>query len=161
NERRRSDVIPWKSVVNAAAGHHGRIYDSSEWTMNEVQYDFNHQALPGQVAHQAFDDFCKLFGAPQAWPSIEPTPAFLVLFAGFVSICDWLGSNSEVYHFTDGASADYDGLEAYRDQLRNEGRAERQLREIGLLNVPVARNYDYPSLFGFSEPRGLQALAAK
>lgn len=161
NERRRDDVKDWKPVINAAAGHHGRIYDSSEWKIDDVQYDFAYYALPGQIAHQAFDDLCRLFDAPEVWPSITPSAPFLILFAGFVSICDWLGSNSEVYRFTDGASTDYHTLEEYRDQLRKEGRGEEQLREIGLLNSPVPREHDYRSLFGFDEPRGLQLLAAE
>lgn len=99
----------------------------------------------------------------QNTPSIPPAPRFTHLFAGLVTLADWIGSTELAFPHCPGADEDPDAY--WTDAV---ARAERACRSIGLLVSPVRvpeagdhlLSHLFPRVFPRFEPRPLQVAAA-
>lgn len=156
-----SGVDPaWRTLwplVRVGAGHHGTLYaddgiraDARAW----------YGAL-GRTVRALLDELAHHFGAPLRLPP-DPPPAFLLLVAGFVSVADWLGSNTDFFppapEVTSRAEA-----EAYRRE--RAGAARRSLEKAGLFAESAAPT-DFAELFSPEGQRwtpraGFQAEACR
>jgi CRISPR-associated endonuclease/helicase Cas3 len=101
----------WKPCLAAVTGHHGDFYEPSEIYAPEadtpiIEHD--------RAARQAFvSALADIFLTPEGlgFQDLPPftSPSAQSLLAGFCSVCDWIGSNTDVflYQKPDTALADY------------------------------------------------------
>lgn len=117
----------WLSLfpfMMVSSGHHGTLYDKSGESM--LPY-----TLVGEgVIRGLLQSMQAVFGIPVQIRE-KPSADFLLMFAGFVSVCDWIGSNSYFFSYTKPNFDDPFGV-AYADSLRKNKVAERALKESGL-----------------------------
>lgn len=152
----------WIPIIDAVAAHHGRFYEESElFALNNTKYASLSRSVERPVAVEAVRTLCELFGLSGELPSPPRSPAFSMLLAGFCSVADWFGSNSSVFEFT--PVDDAHALKAYLQDLRESGKADRLLRDAGLLPDFNKEVPTYYSLFDFlkspEDLRPLQAIA--
>lgn len=117
-----------RPLVRVAAGHHGELYADlaprtalrrrrrEPWTPTAA-------ALLGEIEH--------LLGPPPPTQG-EPTPGFLLLTAGLVSVADWFGSNSAYFPLRPDV-ASRDDARAYLAHHRAAGTGRKALEDAGLL----------------------------
>jgi len=152
----------WLPVIDAVAAHHGRFYEAHSLNAsNNALYTSLSREMERPVAVEAVRTLSTLFGLSVEVPPPPRNGAFSMLLAGFCSIADWFGSNSEVFEFTE--VNDFPGLERYLHDLRESGKADRLLRDAGLLPRFSDAPPTYFSLFDFlkspDDLRPLQAIA--
>jgi CRISPR-associated endonuclease/helicase Cas3 len=149
--------LAWKTLgalIRAGAGHHGTLYADEA-----VRADLNARNHPmwSPLVRAALDEVVHAFGPVPALPD-EPPPALLMLTAGFVSVADWFGSNTDSFP----AAPDVTGraeADAYVALHRENRTAERALREAGLVAETRAPE-TFEDLFGGWSPRpGFQSAA--
>jgi CRISPR-associated endonuclease/helicase Cas3 len=151
-----------EALLHASISHHGRPVseDASEsiWepvrVKGELFYDPAEavtamgQAIRAQYP-QAFDSSA---------PSLPDAPAFVHLFAGFVQLADWLGSDTRDSFFPFSLPGE--------DRSRTAAqRARHAVRAIGLdVGEAEARrrvtHVDFSQAFGMAAPRPLQSAMA-
>ncbi len=147
----------WEPWLCAVTGHHG---DYPESVMSGLQPDTDEDLINhDREARQAFAQVLKtLFLAPAGLHLNDtPPPCSLparALLAGFCAVCDWVGSNAEVFKYH--APAPEAGLDIYFSDRLTQIRSEDLLMRFGLLSIP----HDYPGLTALlnagEEPRGVQ-----
>lgn len=136
----------WLPVINAAAAHHGRLY-AEELQTNDIEV-YPSLKFEKEYAVEAVYILAEIFEAPADLPEPPEANRFAMLLAGFCSVTDWFGSNSDVYTFApDVASAE--DLRTYLKTLRRSCKAESQLREAGIISETTTVPPSYSDLFEF------------
>lgn len=147
----------WKPWLAAVTGHHGDFYEPTKIYAPEadtpiVEHD--------RAARQAFvSALADIFLTPEGL-GFQDSPPFTspsaqCLLAGFCAVCDWIGSNTDVfvYQTPDTALADYFAASVGKIQ------AGDMLHRFGLL----ARAMDYKGVSALlkpeESPRGVQVQA--
>lgn len=114
-------------LIRVGAGHHGTLYPDEA-----VDLDDRVLAPPlSDLAPALLAELAHHFGPPPELPP-DPSNAFLLLTAGFVSVADWFGSNADAFPLSPGVT-DRAGAEAYLARHREARTAETALREAGLI----------------------------
>lgn len=145
----------WHPLLAAVTGHHG---DYPESLMSGLQLDTDEALIDHD--HQARLAFVRalevLFLAPAGLSLKDcPPPCSLparALLAGFCSVCDWLGSNTEVFKYR----APGIGLEAYLAERLTQIHTDDTLTHLGLLASPSAYTGLSALLKAGEQPRGVQ-----
>jgi len=147
------DAIPdsidgaWMSMaplLRVAAGHHGTLYDESRVNRDPVVLRKDPVC---DVVARILDELIFQLGEIPQLPG-DPPPAFLLLAAGFVSVADWFGSNTDSFparpDITDRAQA-----QEYIKEHRDAETASQALQNAG-----VIASYAVPREFSglFSPP---------
>ena len=145
----------WEPWLCAVTGHHG---DYPESVMSGLQPDTDDDLINhDREARQAFAQVLKtLFLAPAGLNLNDiPPPCSLharALLAGFCAVCDWVGSNAEVFKYR----APEAGLDAYFAGRLAQIQSEDLLMRFGLLTS----SHDYSGLGALlnpdEQPRGMQ-----
>lgn len=146
----------WKPWLAAVTGHHGDFYEPTKICAPEAD-----TAIIGQdrAARQAFvSALADIFFTPEGigFQDLPPStsPSAQCLLAGFCAVCDWIGSNTNVFKYQspDTALADYFAASVGKAQ------AEDVLKRFGLL----AKAVDYKGVNALlkpqESPRGVQVL---
>ena len=145
----------WHPWLAAVTGHHG---DYPESIMSGLRLDTDEELIDhDRNARLGFvRELESLFLVP-AGLSLKDTPPpcslpARALLAGFCAVCDWVGSNTDVF----GYRAPSVGLEVYWADRLTQICSDNVLTRFGLLAIP--RNYaGLPVLLGDGEqPRGVQ-----
>lgn len=137
----RSKWKSWKSAIDMAAAHHGKLYESSALAEDLAFLDER------PVVLEAIDVLERLFGTPETLPPSPKNNAFNMLLAGFTAVCDWFGSDSTTYPYQHDSIRSFDDIESYLNRLRSDRTGERQLGEAGILNAFRREELSYPDLF--------------
>ena len=157
----RSDQ--WRLWIAAVTGHHGDIPQS---TLDLMPLEAEDAVIAhDRQARRAFvHAMAELFLSPVGLTLTSPTPevevdtqtAAQALLAGFGSVCDWIGSNTEVmpYQAPDfvGSLADY---WASRVQIVQE---RRWLQRLGVIGAAQPYSGVATLLQPQENPRGVQVL---
>ncbi len=162
---------PYIPAVRATAAHHGRFHVRKETKIRKIPSWYS--CLPCQTAVREAVTVCSdVFGfSPKPPPDETDLSAqgFLMLFAGFVSVVDWIGSAISTEQMRpDGPGSkvtDADSTAQYLEDLRTSNQAENMLRGFGLLPKFNPNAYSYTALFPFistdADLRPLQREAKK
>lgn len=115
-------------LLRIGAGHHGTLYPDErladdDRVLGEPHFSALVPRLLGELTHH-------LGPVPTLPP--KPPPAFLLLTAGFVSVADWFGSNTDSFPPRPDVASRVDA-EAYVARHRANGTAARALRTAGLI----------------------------
>ena len=151
----RDDWRPW---VAAVTGHHGDLPSSND---SGGEYAEQHVMEHDRMARHAFvSALANLFLAPvnsslkDQLPACSPSAQ--AWLAGFCSVCDWIGSNTEAFSYRELGAALTDYFKARAGEVKSEG----WLHRFGLLSEAGA--YGGVSALldqGAGEsPRGVQVL---
>jgi CRISPR-associated endonuclease/helicase Cas3 len=143
-----------RPLLFAVAGHHGTLY-AKEQAGTDGAYAGLDPVDQG-AARALLAEVERLFGPP---PDVgRPGADFCLLAAGFVSVCDWIGSDSRIFAFApDVASpADADG---YVARLRENDVSLSALRSAGLIGAFASDVLPFAQFFGFDRPMPLQAAS--
>lgn len=148
---KKSDLLKttvglWKS----ACWHHGRVGFDGVLSSQGESKRMNSYPLLVRLRSELLGDLASLLVGSEVFFKIirEPTSVIYRLFAGFVSVCDWIASSDEIFsgEFALGMS-----LESFFENTR--GRATRALDRLGLIPVPMEKNYKgFNQLFCFGGP---------
>ena len=143
---------PLRRLIFASASHHGTLY-GPEAVQDVPLLGANEEglalALAGEVEHH--------FGPMPALPT-RPGNDFCMLAAGFISVCDWIGSDSRPFPFAPGVASRVDA-EAYLKAHREANVAAQALQQAGLITRFLDDVPDFASFFGFSDLLPLQRVA--
>lgn len=164
----REKKLPFDTLLDAAAAcvgiHHGKLCQSECW--ESVAEDKNTNAVLGnnewkQAQLHLAEAVFTAWGA--IWPDLGqfkeigttkfPWPDWLMAFAGWATLADWLGSMQKCYDTSVQAT---DDLAAYVPKSRDG--AEKAYETAGLNQQAALRNLPFEQHFGF-EPRPLQQIA--
>lgn len=145
----------WHPWLAAVTGHHG---DYPESLMPGLQLDTDKVLIDHD--HQARQAFVRaleaLFLAPAGLSLKDcPPPCSLharALVAGFCAVCDWVGSNTEVFKYR----APEVGLEAYLVERLAQIHTNDTLSHFGLLANPRVYTGLSALLKAGEQPRGVQ-----
>jgi CRISPR-associated endonuclease/helicase Cas3 len=143
-----------RKLAAYAGFHHGRLRHRDKWFRAPP-------ALGGSAwkpAQRALvDAVAEAWNPPRpADPSVERrrAPRWLLAFAGWTTLADWIGSMSA--HFAEPLDArPADALSAYLP--RSRGRAAEAVRTVGLHRPAALRDGAFADLFAHDEPRPIQA----
>lgn len=164
-ELRRDEILQWGNrealydLLLASFAHHGRplqVSGNDGNTLMRWQPLAGYQPLPharklGELLPRWF---------PQAFePGDEPlpeTPAFQHLFAGLVSLADWIGSDRRWFHFVENLNENYfeTAKERASDVLVAIG------LDVGLQRRSRAGAASFAEVTTFAEPQPQQAAMA-
>ena len=125
-----SGVDPhWQSLlplIRVGAGHHGTLYPElppDPAPRTDTRFAPLVPVLLDELAHH--------FDPPPELPP-KPPNAFLLLAAGFVSVADWFGSNTDSFPATPDVTSRAEA-DAYIAQHRKSRTVEQALRDAGLI----------------------------
>lgn len=136
----------WKNAVEAVGAHHGRFYSNEDLDLSKKKFP-SLSSVDRSTAVAAVALITELFELPVPLPPAPKSSAFNMLLAGFVSVSDWFGSNSEIFPFT--SISEHSDVYAYLHQLRSGRSAENQLREAGLIGTYRKDSPTYQDIFPF------------
>lgn len=164
----REKQLPFDTLLDAAAAcvgiHHGKLCQIECW--ESVAQDKNTNAVLGndnwkQAQLNLAEAVCTAWGA--TWPNLSqfkgigttksPWPDWLMAFAGWATLADWLGSMQKCYDTSVQAT---DDLGAYISKSRDG--AKKAYQTAGLNQQAALRDLPFTEHFGF-EPRPLQQIA--
>ena len=132
--------VTWQSWLEAVAGHHGHIKDT-DFVANlslPVTCDKRIAAIDNSARKEWLQALEQLFLAPAGLSlSDNPPPCPRIFLAGFCSVADWLGSNSDEGNFL--YCQEQRDLKAYFDE-RYCHDAERLVNLAGVVGKP--KQYD-------------------
>lgn len=135
----------WCSAFHVVAAHHGRLYTENDLVAPPATYGLSD--VDRRCALAAVDLISEVFELPEPLPRAPGSRAFDMLLAGFVSVSDWFGSNSEVFSFARLAARD--DAHDYLRRLRSGTRAEDQLRDAGMIGAYREGHPGYADIFPF------------
>ncbi len=146
----------WKPWLAAVTGHHGDFYEPTEICEPEADAAIiSHDRAARQAFVSALAD---IFLTPEGL-GFQDAPPFTsssaqCLLAGFCAVCDWIGSNTNVflYQKPDTALADYFAASVEKVQ------AVDVLHRFGLLAKAVGYEGVSALLTPEESPRGIQVL---
>ncbi|MCC7436857.1 MAG: CRISPR-associated helicase Cas3' [Armatimonadetes bacterium] len=136
----------WESVIDAVAAHHGTLFNDELGSPNNSYYssiNFEHENIL-----EALTVLSALFSIPKDLPHPPKNSAFLMLIAGFCSVADWFGSDSNSFVFRPDISS-FENIKDYLEQLRKNNIADRLLSDAGLLSDLRNDCNSYQDLFNF------------
>ena len=133
----------WEIAIEMVAAHHGRLYEAAETGTTGGR---GITSIERKLALETIALLSELFEAPDPVPDAPESAAFAMLLAGFTSVCDWFGSNSQVFRF-DPSIIDRESARGYLDRLGSENLAMQQLRDAGLLGSYQKHPFEYADLF--------------
>ena len=125
------DWTPLLPLLCAASGHHGTLYHDVTPDTG-IGWRVRNQAWASLVV-EALDEIIYHLGELLPLPE-DPSPAFLLLTAGFVSVADWFGSNTESFPLADEAVTTREAAEAYLAGHRKRETAETAIADAGLIS---------------------------
>lgn len=144
----------WKPWLAAVTGHHGDFYEATK--IHAPEADAAIVAQDSAARHAFVSALSDIFLAP-AGLGIHNLPPFTSpsaqsLLAGFCSVCDWIGSNTDVfaYQTPDTALADYFAASVTKVQ------AGDALHRFGLLSKAASYKGLSALLDSKESPRGVQ-----
>lgn len=166
----RDKKLPYDILLDAAAAcvgiHHGKLCRDEVW-LSVAEENRPHAALGGpawKIAQTALAEaVCAAWGTP--WPELsnfrpigttqDPWPDWLLAFAGWATLADWLGSMQSCYDLRVQAS---DDLATYLPKSR--AGAEEAYTTAGLHQQGQLRALPFAAHFGAEfKPRPLQEIA--
>lgn len=164
----REKQVPYDSLLDAVAAcvgiHHGKLCYSDVW--EEVAEDQVAQAVLGNAAWRSaqralaeavFTAWGAQWPAPQVLAQADTVlgdwPDWLMAFAGWATLADWLGSMQSCYDTSVQAA---DALAVYLAKSR--AGAEEAFRTAGLAHQGALRAKAFSAHFG-NQPRPLQEIA--
>lgn len=164
----RDRGLPLNTLLDAAAAcvgiHHGKLCGSEVW--KSVAGDQKATAAlggatwrqaQGELAEAVFTAWGATWPASDQCPTINTLsgtwPDWLMAFAGWTTLADWLGSMQSCYDHSVQAT---DNLAAYLPKSR--AGAERAFQTAGLDLTAGLRAHPFAAHFG-NEPRPLQEIA--
>lgn len=151
------DELVARRISAAIGGHHGII---------PLEYEIQGKYLHAdrRTWRRVWPELIKRFTGYYSVPDKRPVAidnARALWLAGFISVVDWIGSNTQFFPFAiqPGTSAAELDLDAYRERSRESARVA--LRELGWLAVPsTTAPMSFQALFPFiAEPNNLQQTA--
>jgi CRISPR-associated endonuclease/helicase Cas3 len=157
-ESQFSAWLPWLAAIT---GHHGDLPQGSCREPTEGDYAGNGVVEHDRQARAEFvADLAELFLAPVGLTTAFTPPdcdaAAQALLAGFCSVCDWIGSNTDAMPYA--AQESSKDLRCYFEPRRDKFRRERWLETFGL----ISPSRPYPDLAKLLKPgeipRGVQVL---
>lgn len=139
--------------VSGVCGHHGKglgigRHSSPSADEEVIEHD-------RKVRNQWVEELKTLFLEPAGIHSLDDLPEPPALLAGFCSVCDWLGSNTDFFAFKNNANI---SINEYFHGQRNN--ALSALRSSGMLGKPAPKGgmeIVYPDY----QPRGIQYLVGE
>ncbi|MCC8991824.1 MAG: CRISPR-associated helicase/endonuclease Cas3 [Streptococcus sp.] len=149
----------WRPWLAAVTGHHGDIPIGDDFKPLDAEDSvIEHDRQARQSLVQAF---ANLFLIPEGLSIASPvpdgdSPAAQHLLAGFCSVCDWIGSNTEALpYFTPDPTV---SLADYLTERTRKIRQERWLERFGV----IGSTHPYQGLAALLQPkenpRGVQVL---
>lgn len=124
-----------ENLARALGGHHGSFPSLMSKSCGKGPWDGARRETAAELAH--------VFGIDLADLTLDAaavTPAWLLTLAGFLSVCDWIGSDERYFPYVGHAGVDID---AYATEARDK--AARAFKEIGWSIIPAGGE---PSAFG-------------
>ncbi len=146
----------WKPWLAAVTGHHGDFYEPTKICAPEADDEII--AHDRAARHAFISALADIFLVPEGlgFQDLPPltSPSAQSLLAGFCSVCDWIGSNTEVFAYQkpDTSLADYFVASVGKVQ------AEDVLHRFGLLAKAVSYKGLSALLKPEESPRGIQVL---
>ena len=149
----------WRPLVSAVTGHHGAPPATSSFTPVTLRSIFGAAGLSAVRRFTA--DMGILFHCTPSrfdLPPRQESASFML--AGLSVLADWLGSNQEWFPYERGkAFAVEDGSANGGARLQRywhgaQAKAERALKESGVLPAPVGQPVAYSDLIGRAQPPG-------
>jgi len=149
----------WRPWMAAVTGHHGDIPIGDDFKpLDAEDYVIEHDR---QARHGLVQAFATLFLIPEGLSIASHVPdgdshAAQHLLAGFCSVCDWVGSNTEVMpYFTPDPRVSFANYLTERTQKIRE---ERWLERFGVIDSPSPYRGLAALLQPKENPRGVQVL---
>ncbi|MGH7946490.1 MAG: CRISPR-associated helicase/endonuclease Cas3, partial [Opitutaceae bacterium] len=148
----------WRPLLAAVTGHHGDLPQGSDI---EGEYAEEHVMAHDRRSRRMFvDELAALFLAPEGLSlSVVPPScktASQALLAGFCAVCDWIGSNVEVFPYRESHANVH--LRDYFMARVQDVQVEKALSRFGL-TADVGIYAGLGRLIGEGEsPRGVQVL---
>lgn len=145
-----TDLFHW---ISSVCGHHGKGFGTGNCyspLADESVIEHDRKARK-----QWLEQLKGLFLVPAGITSVEQLPELPALLAGFCSVCDWLGSNTDFFAFNNNADISID--EYFHGQRSS---ALSALRASGMLGNPTLKggmDIVYPDY----QPRGIQHLVSE
>ncbi|MBU4490909.1 MAG: CRISPR-associated endonuclease Cas3'', partial [Euryarchaeota archaeon] len=124
-----NELYQW---ISAVCGHHGRGFGTGNYFSPSAD-----EAVIGHDRHarlQWVEKLKTLFLEPAGIHSLDELPEPPALLAGFCSVCDWLGSNTDFFSLKGKADTSID--EYFHGQRSN---AFSALRASGMLGEPTRK----------------------
>ena len=152
----RHALKAWSSWLAAVTGHHGEIPDNDDPLPAYAEATILEQDANARRAW--IQEAADLFLHPAGLTLEDPPPPCVTearnLLAGFCSLCDWIGSNVDVFAYAPPALSPNDYLHSRLEQIRRDD----ILRHFGLIATPLAYQ-GIPALLKADEhPRGTQIM---
>lgn len=141
-------IKPW---MEAVAGHHGRPDPGFQRPNTD----------PAVLVQDASARRCwlslleELFLKPVGLSLADTPPPMPNLLAGFCCVCDWVGSNDEVFTYL--PDSDLSPLEYFNSRTNDPEFAPKALVESGMTARPAAEG-GMARLFSDLKPRGVQTV---
>ncbi len=142
-----TELVQW---ISAVCCHHGRGFGTGNYfspNADVAVIEHDHHARK-----QWIEELKSLFLKPVGIHLLDELPEPPAMLAGFCSVCDWLGSNTDYFNLK--SNADISINEYYYGQRNN---ALSALRASGMLGEPI-RNGGMDIIYPDYHPRGIQHL---
>lgn len=142
------EMKPW---MEAVAGHHGRPDSGFKSPKTD----------PSVLVNDASARRCwlslleELFLKPVGLSLADTPPPMPDLLAGFCCVCDWVGSNDEVFKYV--PTPDLSPLEYFTSRTNDADFAPKALAESGMTARPAAEG-GMALVFADLKPRGVQTV---
>jgi CRISPR-associated endonuclease/helicase Cas3 len=144
----------WKPWLAAVTGHHGDFYEPTR--ICEPEADTLVIEHDRAARHEFVSELADIFLAPEVL-NFQDSPPLVSssaqsLLAGFCAVCDWIGSNTDVFEYLETGTA----LTGYLNARIEKIQTKNVLHHFGLL--AKAENYKGVSALLKPEesPRGIQ-----
>lgn len=141
-----------RRLLYAAASHHGALY-GKDIVDSIPLLDQDHEVLALALVEEVEHHF-----GPMPMLLSGPGNDFCMYAAGFISVCDWIGSDNRVFRFEPWVRSRADA-EVYLKTLEEARAAEQALQQAGLIATFVEEIPDFATFFGFSSLLPLQQVA--
>ncbi len=150
---RTRDLPSWLDYLRLSTAHHGTI--PRRVCLNKAKHRPGERGIGDTWAdarQELLADLEKALGPVPNIAALEPSPGDLLVLGGFVSVCDWLGSNTDHFPYT---APDLEPRQYWR---KAQAQAQLAVHAAGLRAPSNAKPPHFQTLFPFS-PRPLQAVA--
>ncbi len=156
NKSDRRWLKAWSPWLGAVTGHHGEIPGNDKPIAGYADQPIREQ--DASARHEWFKEAAGLFLTSAGLSLADHPPpcshAARNLLAGFCSLCDWIGSNSEVFRYTAPGMAPVDYFNLQTERISDDD----ILRRFGLI-APAKVYQGVSALLKTDEaPRGIQVM---
>ncbi len=142
------EMKPW---MDAVAGHHGRPDPGFKKPFTDPKVQ-NHDA---EARKQWLFLLESMFLKPVGLSLADAPPPMPDLLAGFCCVCDWIGSNDDIFEYV--ANPDVSPRDYFNSRTNDPEFAPRALDESGMTARP-ADEAGMARLYSALNPRGVQTL---